>query len=245
MHYDEQQKKSSVALFTLIELLVVIAIIAILAAMLMPALGSARQMARKASCQSNQRQCGQAVAMYSSDYDGWTPVTIPAIADRYIWINQILLYTYNVENNDTVKRARFRKANSSVLTCPSNIPPTPLALYAVAWSYTGNYTVNGSGSVTPKPFASYKQPSKDWYLLEGWGLDQAAPIGTLANLLAGNYSSSQYTTRMKWAAKGVFSVHNRQSNLLFMDGHVISIPDEPLLEGQIRACNLWEKKMYP
>jgi prepilin-type N-terminal cleavage/methylation domain-containing protein len=75
--------------FTLIELLVVIAIIAILAAILFPVFAKAREKARQASCQSNEKQLGLGFIQYTQDYDETSlrvqqVPTVPAGAARSI-----------------------------------------------------------------------------------------------------------------------------------------------------------------
>ena len=53
--------------YTLIELLVVIAVIVILAGLLIPALRSARESARRAQCMANQKNFGVYVSQYAQN----------------------------------------------------------------------------------------------------------------------------------------------------------------------------------
>jgi prepilin-type N-terminal cleavage/methylation domain-containing protein/prepilin-type processing-associated H-X9-DG protein len=67
--YEMKREKA----FTLIELLVVVAIIAVLIAMLLPALGQARAMAKRIQCASNMKTQGMAIMYYINDYGIYPP----------------------------------------------------------------------------------------------------------------------------------------------------------------------------
>jgi len=67
--------------FTLIELLVVIAIIAILAGLLLPALASAREKARRSACLNNLSQMSRAMESYCGDFNQYFP-SWPAAGGR-------------------------------------------------------------------------------------------------------------------------------------------------------------------
>ncbi|HAU37773.1 MAG TPA: hypothetical protein DCX07_08665 [Phycisphaerales bacterium] len=96
--------------FTLIELLVVIAIIALLVSILLPSLGRARELAKRAACAANLNALGKAGNMYAAQYNGMFPVA-PAVIfkgsgsyDKWAGMTDGTTWrkTVSVATNDTV-----------------------------------------------------------------------------------------------------------------------------------------------
>jgi prepilin-type N-terminal cleavage/methylation domain-containing protein len=89
--------------FTLIEVMVVIAIVGVLAALLLPALGRAKESGRKVTCASNLRQLDLAVLLYVDDHDGFLP---PRTLIQQ-WPVQLLEYFHDL----------------NLMRCPTESPP--------------------------------------------------------------------------------------------------------------------------
>lgn len=77
--------------FTLIELLVVVAIVGVLAALLLPALGRARDRSKVAVCSSNMRQISVSLALYCDDHDQYVP-PVWSIWPGYYWPEYLTAY---------------------------------------------------------------------------------------------------------------------------------------------------------
>ena len=69
--------------FTLIELLVVVSIVALLIAIMLPALGKAREQAKRSSCLSNLHQTHLAFAYYAQENDDRVPLGYRSVSKQF------------------------------------------------------------------------------------------------------------------------------------------------------------------
>lgn len=240
--------------FTLIELLIVIAIIALLAAILFPVFGRARENAKRASCSSNLKQLGLAIAQYTQDYDErhpiWGNVAVAALptpqpASMY-WgagVAPYLGFKINVVAN-------FNKP-PLILLCPADT--ITLSAGAIAsGQFRQTYTPpnpgepNSTGVVGPT-ITNGGNNDKIW---PGRKISEiGTPATTLllienpkSNNLVGNYYITRTAAAQEGTAtatpSGLSPMHFDGWNYLFCDGHVKWYkPEQTVGTGTVSAPN--------
>ena len=205
--------------FTLIELLVVIAIIAILAALLLPALSSAKEKANQVRCLSNHKQFALAWSLYKDDNGGRLVVDDPWGGTNYpSWVYGDLSIPVQATNTALLQMGLLYPLLPSpgVYRCPSDhsgnvrsyAMQLQLALYMRGAKYDGQAGIGISGH---SPMYSENQLSKTPPVQTIVFLDES-----LLTMNDGLFAVA--ATGPNWSDLPA-AWHSRGCNFSFADGH--------------------------